>query len=485
MIARRPPLLDGNGVGVHRDVHAAERHAEEECRRHREHHDRGRREERQGEGEQRLGHQRRPLRAALGDRRPDRRHRRQRAEAEHQDEQAERRLRQSEPAGEDRHLRRPRAEHEAVDEEGGGDGGTGVQKGGDHGLLEAAGQGSRRESGAPPARSATAEGPGEFFAGCTFRRTAPGNGTSFARFPRNFNPRRQGEAVLPPKAPVRPVARRTERNPWPSTRAPPIPAPSSRSSSRTCRARPPQMMSRYPITASKATRAAAGWKVGPPSSRAGIPASAGPWPCLRTRGRRRGYRLLREDDDAQETARWVEEAGPRPAGARRHEGTGPLRGPAGRRCRFGRLDILVNNAAHQATCELRRHDAEQWDVPSGPISTGLLHGEGRPEVVAPGGASSIPARSPAWTGNDPDRLCHHQGRHRELHRRACRLVAEKGIGSTPGAGADLDAADSIDHAEREGRLRRKHAAGPCRPACRTGAGLRLARSTSSTSPARS
>lgn len=74
---------------------------------------------------------------------------------------------------------------------------------------------------------------------------------------------------------------------------------------------------------------------------------------------------LEEDEDARETARWVEEAGrkalliPGDIGERPH-------------CQaiisktvesFGRLDILVNNAAHQATfAKLEDITPEEWDL---------------------------------------------------------------------------------------------------------------------------
>ncbi len=72
-----------------------------------------------------------------------------------------------------------------------------------------------------------------------------------------------------------------------------------------------------------------------------------------------------EDDDAKETARWVEKAGRRVAVV-----PGDIKEEA--HCRslvetamktFGRLDILVNNAAHQATFEkIEDISAEEWDV---------------------------------------------------------------------------------------------------------------------------
>lgn len=72
-----------------------------------------------------------------------------------------------------------------------------------------------------------------------------------------------------------------------------------------------------------------------------------------------------EDEDAKETALWVEKAGRRVAVV-----AGDIKEEA--HCRslvetamktFGRLDILVNNAAHQATFEkIEDISAEEWDV---------------------------------------------------------------------------------------------------------------------------
>ncbi|WP_183394476.1 SDR family oxidoreductase [Hansschlegelia beijingensis] len=72
-----------------------------------------------------------------------------------------------------------------------------------------------------------------------------------------------------------------------------------------------------------------------------------------------------EHEDAQETARWVEEAGRKAVVV-----AGDIKQEA--HCKeliekamaeFGRLDILVNNAAHQASFEkIEDISAEEWDV---------------------------------------------------------------------------------------------------------------------------
>jgi len=72
-----------------------------------------------------------------------------------------------------------------------------------------------------------------------------------------------------------------------------------------------------------------------------------------------------EDDDARETARWIEKAGRKAILA-----PGDIKDP--RHCKelvdralkeFGKLDILVNNAAHQASFQsIEDISDEEWDV---------------------------------------------------------------------------------------------------------------------------
>jgi NAD(P)-dependent dehydrogenase (short-subunit alcohol dehydrogenase family) len=74
---------------------------------------------------------------------------------------------------------------------------------------------------------------------------------------------------------------------------------------------------------------------------------------------------LEEDDDARETARWVEEAGRKAVIARGDiSDEGFARSLVARTIEeCGRLDILVNNAAHQATFEkLEDITSEEWDL---------------------------------------------------------------------------------------------------------------------------
>jgi NAD(P)-dependent dehydrogenase (short-subunit alcohol dehydrogenase family) len=73
---------------------------------------------------------------------------------------------------------------------------------------------------------------------------------------------------------------------------------------------------------------------------------------------------LREEDDARETARWVKDAGrnavlvPGDIGAEAHCKALVERAIT----EFGRLDILVNNAAHQASIDsIEEITSEEWD----------------------------------------------------------------------------------------------------------------------------
>jgi len=85
---------------------------------------------------------------------------------------------------------------------------------------------------------------------------------------------------------------------------------------------------------------------------------------------------LNEDDDARETARWVEEAGRRAVLVR-----GDLADPA--HCRaviaraveaFGRVDVLVNNAAFQMTRDsLDEIPDEEWDYTFQTNITAMFH----------------------------------------------------------------------------------------------------------------
>jgi NAD(P)-dependent dehydrogenase (short-subunit alcohol dehydrogenase family) len=73
---------------------------------------------------------------------------------------------------------------------------------------------------------------------------------------------------------------------------------------------------------------------------------------------------LSEEGDAEETARWVKEAGRRSVLVRGDIGSeAHCQALVDRAIReFGRLDILVNNAAHQVTIEsIEEITSEEWD----------------------------------------------------------------------------------------------------------------------------
>lgn len=74
---------------------------------------------------------------------------------------------------------------------------------------------------------------------------------------------------------------------------------------------------------------------------------------------------LEEDEDARETARWVEEAGRKAVLARGDISNESFARSLVQRAvdECGKIDILVNNAAHQATFErLEDITAEEWDL---------------------------------------------------------------------------------------------------------------------------
>ncbi len=132
---------------------------------------------------------------------------------------------------------------------------------------------------------------------------------------------------------------------------------------------------------------------------------------------------LSEDDDAQETARWVEEAGRKAVLV-----PGDICEEA--HCRqivekameeFGRVDILVNNAAHQATInDIKDLTAEELDLTFRTniysqfflAKAALAHMED--------GACIINTTSIQSTDPSPElsRLCLDEGRDLELHRRS-------------------------------------------------------------------
>ena len=189
---------------------------------------------------------------------------------------------------------------------------------------------------------------------------------------------------------------------------------------------------------------------------------------------------LDEHDDARETARWVEKAGrARAAVARRHHRPRALQARSSRRPReaFGRIDVLVNNAAYQATYDkLEDISDDEWDKTYSTnigamfriTKAALAHMKaGRRDHQ-----HDVDQRRRAESR--PDRVCDHEGRDPELHGRP-RATAGRARHTRElrRAGADLDAADSIDDAAVERReLRQADADEAARPARRTGRRLR-------------
>jgi hypothetical protein len=182
-----------------------------------------------------------------------------------------------------------------------------------------------------------------------------------------------------------------------------------------------------------------------------------------------------EDDDAKETARLVEEAGRTAvllAGDLTSEET----------CQqvvdravseFGRIDILVNNAAYQMaqpggiediTTEQFDRVRDVLDLQKG--APAHAEGIGHHQHLVGTGVIAVPRA----TG-----LCHHQGGHRELHSRPG-IVGRRARdpGELGSAGSHLDAAHSGHHAPGAGgELRRADPSRPGRTARGAGARLRV------------
>jgi len=186
-----------------------------------------------------------------------------------------------------------------------------------------------------------------------------------------------------------------------------------------------------------------------------------------------GY--LEEHEDAQETARWVEQAGRKPVLM-----AGDIADPT--HCKklvaraveeFGRLDILVNNAAYQMTYHSLDEISEaEWDKTFRTNIYSMFYlAKAAVPHMKPGSAivntSSINAKSPnptllayATTKGAIANFTAGQGDPRQLRR----------------ARTDLDTADPVDDGAKIGReIRREHTAWPAGAARRAGARLRAAR----------
>ena len=188
---------------------------------------------------------------------------------------------------------------------------------------------------------------------------------------------------------------------------------------------------------------------------------------------------LSEEDDARETARWVEEAGrtavlvPGDIGEEAHCKALIERAMT----EFGRLDILVNNAAHQASIDsIEEITSEEWDRTMRTNLYAMFYlCKAAVPVMRPGSAiintSSIQSKSPT-----PELLAYATTKGAianftaGLAGDAC---GEGHSGERGRARTDLDAAHSLDAPRREGReLRKRHTARPGGPASRARRRLR-------------
>jgi len=184
---------------------------------------------------------------------------------------------------------------------------------------------------------------------------------------------------------------------------------------------------------------------------------------------------LDEHKDAKETARWVEEAGRKAVLV-----AGNVADPA--HCRalveravqeFGRLDVLVNNAAYQMTYEsLDEITEEEWDKTFRTNIYSMFYlSRAAARHMKPGSAivntSSINAKI---AEPDPPGLRDDKGRDRQFHRGAGTAAREAGdTRQLRRSLADLDAADPLDDGQGLGReVREEHAARQAGPACRAG-----------------
>jgi len=180
---------------------------------------------------------------------------------------------------------------------------------------------------------------------------------------------------------------------------------------------------------------------------------------------------LNEHDDAQETQRWAEKAGRRAVLM-----PGDIRTTA--HCNgivehvineFGRIDIIVNNAAYQMTYDsLDEITDEEWNM-TFDTNIGAMFRIVRSAVrhMEPGGSiintTSINADKPS-----PGLLAYAttKGTIPEFHRRSGSVARKAGhSGQLHRAWAGLDAADSVDNAKGKRReFRQAGANGAARPA---------------------
>ncbi len=179
---------------------------------------------------------------------------------------------------------------------------------------------------------------------------------------------------------------------------------------------------------------------------------------------------LDEHEDAKETARWVEQAGRQclllPGDLANKDQCRKIVDETV--ARFGHIDVLVNNAAFQMTHEsLEEISDEEW-VRTFDINITAMFQD------LPGRRA---AHEAGWLDHqhqfgqlrhaqaDAAGVCHHQGRHRQLHRRPGTNARPQGHPCEQrGTRTDLDAADRGDHARERGtEFRLPDPARPPRP----------------------
>ncbi|MGF6308783.1 hypothetical protein ABIB82_002420 [Bradyrhizobium sp. i1.8.4] len=163
---------------------------------------------------------------------------------------------------------------------------------------------------------------------------------------------------------------------------------------------------------------------------------------------------LNEHDDAHEVKALVQAEGRRALLV-----AGDLRSPE--HCRavieravedFGGLDILVNNAAHQASFK------DIADISDEGVAADLRRQYPRDVLSGKGGGAAYAARQRdhkhgvdqfGHAESDSAGLCHDQGRDTEFYRRTCADAGrERHSRECRRAGADLDSADPVDITRR-------------------------------------
>ena len=190
-----------------------------------------------------------------------------------------------------------------------------------------------------------------------------------------------------------------------------------------------------PDCGEKSYRGTAGWRARSRSSPAGTAASAGPSPSpTPARVPTRADLYLTSTTTPRTRRSWVEKAGRQPCWC-------PVTSRDPAHCRavidraveeFGRVDVLVNNAAFQMSHEtLEEIPDEEWDHTFATNVSAMFHlvKAALPHMQA--GASIIGSSS--VNSDAPARRCalrRHQGRHRELLASLAQLLGDGASGPT-------------------------------------------------------